>query len=298
MSGVDAVDPVFESYVLGNASLEKLAGGLRWAEGPVWFGDHGCLLFQDLPNNRTMRWSEAGVEVFRTPSHYANGQARDRLGRLVSCSHRRRCLLRTEYDGSISELATHFEGKRLNSPNDVVVRSDNSIWFTDPVYGISTDYEGGKQTSELPEHVWRLDPDGRLTPVIADIVGPNGLCFSPDETLLYVAATGPLLAADTTKCIRAYPVAVDGTVGDGAYFARVSPGFADGFSVDEHGNLWSSAGDGVHCLSPAGKLLGRIDVPATVSNVAFGGTSRNRLFICASQSLYAIFLNVRGATWP
>ena len=298
MRDFEVVDPVFATYLLGNAGLEKLAGGFRWTEGPVWFGDHGALLFNDLPRNRTMRWTEAGVDVFRAPSDYANGQARDRQGRLVSCSHRRRCLLRTEHDGRVVELATHFAGRRLNSPNDVVVKSDGTVWFSDPVYGISTDYEGGKQASEIAEHVWRLDPSGGLTPVVSDVVGPNGLCFSPDERRLYVAATGTLTASDDAKCIRVYDVRPDGTVGEGRFFARVSPGFADGFACDEHGNLWTSAGDGVRCLSPEGRLLERIKVPATVSNVAFGGLARDRLFICASDSVYAIFLNVRGATWP
>ncbi len=299
MRDIEVVDPVFASYVLGNAGLKKLADGFRWTEGPVWFGDHNALLFNDLPRNRTMRWSEHGVERFREPSDYANGQARDRQGRLIACSHRRRCLLRIEHDGRVTELATHFEGRRLNSPNDVVVKSDGTIWFTDPVYGISTDYEGGKQASEIPEHVWRLEPDsGTLTPVISDVVGPNGLCFSPDERQLYVAATGVLLAADHTKSIQVCDVTAEGRLSEGRFFARVSPGFADGFRCDEHGNLWCSAGDGVHCLSPDGRLLGRIRVPAIVSNVAFGGLSRDRLFICASETLFSIFLNVRGAVWP
>jgi gluconolactonase len=297
---VDVLDPRFAHYVLPNALLEELASGFRWIEGLVWMGDAGCLLFQDLPRNRTMRWIEdVGVSVYRSPSDFANGQTRDRQGRLLSCSHRERCLLRTELDGTIARLAERHAGKRLNSPNDVVVRSDDSIWFTDPLYGIQTDYEGGRQVSEQPAAVYRLDP-GSAEPVVVadDFDGPNGLAFSPDERRLYIAETGDQMSDRPRQCIRAFDVDKNGSLNGGETFHTVEPGYADGIRVDEHGNVWSSAADGVHCIAPDGKLLGKILVPHRVSNLAFGGVARSRLFIGGSHTLYAIFLNVRGATWP
>lgn len=300
MDGIEIVDPIFRTYVLGNAPLETLADGFRWLEGPVWFGDMNMLVFSDLPNDRVMRWSERdGVLVFRQPSQFANGHARDREGRLVTCSHRARNVTRLEHDGSVTVLADRYAGKRLNAPNDIVVKGDGTIWFTDPHYGLQTDYEGGKQTPELPPAVFRLDPrDGRLDVVADDFDEPNGLAFSPDERTLYISETGKLFDETPKQMIRAFDVAEDGTLARGRTFHKVAPGFADGFRCDEHGNLWSSAADGVHCISPQGALLGKILVPSTVSNVAFGDRHRSRLFICASRTLYAIFLNVRGATWP
>ena len=296
MDGFEIIDPVFKTYVLGNAPLEKLGDGFRWAEGPVWFGDMGMLLFSDLPNNRVMRWSEAGgLSVFREPSNFENGHARDREGRLISCSHRGRCIPRTELDGRVTVLADRYRGKRLNAPNDIVCKSDGTIWFTDPPYGIQTDYEGGKQESELPATVYRLDPrDGSLTVVADDFEGPNGLCFSPDESLLYIAESGLQFVPDPVQHIRVFSVGEAGLKG-GRVFHKVTPGFADGFRCDEDGNLWSSAADGVHCIDPSGALLGKIRVPATVSNLAFGGRNRSRLFLCASHTLYAIYVNRRGA---
>jgi len=280
--------------LLPNAPLEKLADGFRWLEGPVWFADHDFLLLSDIPNDRIVRWCEDGVSTFRQPSGFANGHARDRQGRLISCSHQNRWITRTELDGSITVLADRYGGKRLNSPNDVVVKSDGSIWFTDPHYGINTDYEGGKQTPELPANVYRLDPDGRLTIVADDFDGPNGLCFSPDEQRLYITETGVQFAAEPRHCIRVFDVS-NGSLEGGEEFYKVLPGMADGIRCDEAGNLWSSAADGVHCIGPDGTLLGKIPVPYTVSNIAFGGRNRSRLFICAGQSLYAIYTNVRGA---
>lgn len=300
MDGVEVRDPRFAHYVLANAGLQELATGFRWIEGPVWMADAGCLLFQDLPRNRTMRWIEdAGVSVYRSPSGFANGQARDRQGRLISCSHRERCLLRTELDGTITRLAEHHAGKRLNAPNDVVVRSDDSIWFTDPLYGIQTDFEGGRQVSEQRPAVYRLDP-GSVEPVVVanDFDGPNGLAFSPDERLLYVAETGDQTSDQPLQYIRRFDVGHDGSLTGGANFHTIEPGYADGMRVDEHGNLWSSAADGVHCIAPDGTLIGKILVPYRVSNLAFGGVARSRLFIGGSHTLYAIFLNVRGTTWP
>ncbi len=300
MTDIAVVDPRFRTYVLGNAPLEKLGEGFRWAEGPVWFGDMGMLLFSDLPNDRVMRWSETdGVTIFRTPSGFANGHARDREGRLITCSHRDRCVSRLEHDGRVSVLADRFEGKRLNAPNDVVVKSDGTIWFTDPLYGLQTDYEGGKRVSERPASAFCFDPRDRSLRVAADdLDGPNGLGFSPDESRLYISETGALFADRPRQTIRVYDVGSDGRLSGGRAFHKVEPGFADGFATDEHGNIWSSAADGVHCIAPDGALLGKILVPSLVSNVTFGDRFGSRLFICASHALYAIFLNVRGATWP
>jgi len=281
--------------------LETLATGFRWIEGPVWMGDANCLLFQDLPNDRTMRWIEGqGVSVYRAPSHYANGQTRDRQGRLIACSHRERCLYRTEYDGRITKLIDRHAGKRLNSPNDVVVKSDGSIWFTDPLYGISNDYEGGRQTSEQLPAVYRLEPEtGEIRIVASDFDGPNGLAFSPDETRLYIAETGNQTEQSPRQYIRTFNVEPDGaTLSGGDIFYKIEPGYCDGMRVDEYGNIWSSAADGVHCISADGELLGRIFVPHRVSNVTFGGPAKNRLFIGGSTTLYAIFLNCRGVQFP
>ena len=297
----EIVDPRFKSFVLPNAPLEKLADGFRWLEGPVWFADHACLLFSDLPNNRIMRWTETGgVSVFREPSGFANGHTRDLQGRLIGCSHRDRCITRTELDGTVAVLADHYNGKRLNSPNDVVVDRHGAVWFTDPLYGINTDYEGGKQQSELPPAVYRFDPcEGKLTIVADDFEGPNGLCFSPDGRKLYIAETGVQFAAEPLQHIRVFDVGSDGAkLSAGRVFHKINPGASDGLRCDEDGNIWSSAGDGVHCLDPAGALLGKIRVPSVVSNVTFGGRYRSRLFVCAGDTLYAIYTNKRGAQRP
>jgi gluconolactonase len=281
--------------------LEALATGLRWIGGPVWMGDANCLLYQDIPNDRTMRWIEGqGVSIYRAPSHYANGQTRDRQGRLIACSHRERCLYRTEYDGRVTKLIDRHADRRLNSPNDVVVKSDGSIWFTDPLYGISNDYEGGRQTSEQPPAVYRFEPEtGDIRIVANDFDGPNGLAFSPDETRLYVAETGNQTEQTPRQYIRVFDVEPDGaTLSGGDIFYKIDPGYCDGMRVDEHGNIWSSAADGVHCISADGELLGRIFVPHRVSNVTFGGPTKNRLFIGGSTTLYAIFLNCRGVQFP
>jgi gluconolactonase len=301
MDGFEVKETRFNRYILSNAPLEELATGFRWLEGPVWFGDANCLLFQDLPRNRTMRWTEeAGVSVYRYPSDYANGQTRDRQGRLIACSHHGRCLYRTELDGQVTMLVTHHAGKRLNSPNDVVVKSDGAIWFTDPVYGISNDYEGGRQASEQPPGLYRLNPaTGEVQLVADDFEGPNGLAFSPDERRLYVSETGDQTKESPRQYIRVFEVAPDGSrLSGGDVFHKVEPGYCDGLRIDEDGNLWSSAADGVHCIDPRGNLLGKLLVPHRVSNLAFGGLSKNRLFITASQTLYSIFLNCRGAQWP
>jgi len=295
----EILDPRFRRYVLPNAALVTLAEGCAWLEGPVWFADHDCLLLSDIPNDRLLRWTETGgVTEYRKPAGFPNGNTRDRQGRLITCSHQHRCLLRTELDGRITALAQRYAGKRLNSPNDVVCRSDGTLWFTDPPYGISTDYEGGKQCSELPAAVYCFDPKhGELIVVADDFEGPNGLAFSPDERLLYVAESGAQFAADPTHHIRVF--AVDGRrLTGGAVFHRISPGHADGFRADQDGNLWCGAGDGVQCIAPDGTHLGTIKLPFTVSNLSFGGRHSSRLFACASHSLVAIYTNQRGAASP
>lgn len=250
-----------------------------------------------------MRWIDGvGISVFRQPSNYANGHTRDREGRLISCEHGARRVTRTEADGSITVIADHYQGKRLNSPNDVVVKSDGSIWFTDPHYGIMTDYEGFKAEQELPCHVYRVGQDGgALELAIDDFDCPNGLCFSPDERRLYVAETGTMLDPDAVRHIRVFDLNDDGRrVRGGEIFYQVDVGCADGFRADEDGNIWTSAGDGVHCISPEGALLGKIKIPEVVANVTFGGRpgARNRLFICATTSIFAVYLNRRGAQQP
>ncbi len=300
MDGFEIIDQRFRRFVLPNAPLEKLADGFRWLEGPVWFADMQCLFVSDIPNDRIMRWTEhGGVSVFRQPAGYPNGQTRDREGRLITCSHRRRCVLRTELDGEVTALADRFEGKRLNSPNDVVVKSDGTIWFSDPLYGIDNDYEGGRQEQELPPRVYRLDPkSGALSIVADDFDGPNGLCFSPDERRLYIVETGLRFADPPVKHIRAFDVDDAGALRNGRVFHTVAPGNADGIRCDEDGHVWSSAGDGVHCIDPSGALLGKIKTPSRVANLTFGGRCRSRLFICASEALFAIYTNQRGAQRP
>ena len=299
--GTESYDPRFDSLILFNAELELLADGFRWLEGPVWFGDHQCLLFNDLPNNRTLRWSERhGISSFRESSDYGNGQTRDRQGRLITCHHRSRCLTRLEHDGTSTTLVTQSDGKRLNAPNDVVVKSDGSIWFSDPLYGLINDYEGGRQGSEQPAALYRLDPStGELSRMASDFDGPNGLAFSPDERKLYVVESGAPGALEPRQYIRVFDVSEDGrSLSGGEVFHKITPGWADGFRVDEHGNLWCGAGDGVHCIAPDGTLLGKVLVPKRVSNLCFGDRFHSRLFICASSSLYALFTNTRGVQRP
>ena len=298
MSFFEAIDSRFNRFVLFNAPLKKLASGFDWAEGPVWFGDADCLLFSDIPNNRIMRWSaESGITTYRQPSNFSNGHTRDRIGRLISCEHGARRVSRTEHDGTITVIADSFAGKQLNSPNDVVVSSDGSIWFTDPHYGIVTAYEGHRGQQELPCNVYRVDGQtGQMTVVADDFACPNGLCFSPDETRLYIADTGRLFEQDATH-IRVFDVAGDRLTG-GCVFHVVAPGMADGFRCDTDGNIWTSAADGVHCIAPDGTLMGKILVPELVSNVCFGGREKQRLFITATTSLYAISLNRQGAQTP
>jgi gluconolactonase len=297
-SAIQIVDPSFAKYRIGNAAVERLATGFRFTEGPVWFGDGRYLLFSDIPNNRIMKWEESdgAVSVFRSPSNYANGNTRDRQGRLITCEHDTRRLTRTEYDGRITVLADRFDGKPLNSPNDVVCHSDGSIWFTDPPFGILGNYEGHQAAPELPTDVYRLDPNGTaLTVVAGDINRPNGLCFSPDETRLYVVEAGL-----TPRVIRVYDVAGARISNGRTLITAETDGTPDGLRVDIDGNLWVGWGmgsedlDGVAISNPAGKLIGRIRMPERVANVCFGGLHRNRLFMAASTSLYSLFVNTQG----
>ena len=307
-AAIEVLDAAFLRYRIFSASIERLGSGLRWAEGPVWFGDGRFLLCSDIPNNRIVRWDETtgGLSVFRQPSNHANGLARDRQGRLIACEHLTRRITRTEYDGSITVLADGFKGKRLNSPNDVVCRSDGSIWFTDPAFGISGEWEGEKAAPELPQAVYRIDgQSGRLTQVIADLAAPNGLCFSPDEQTLYVVDS----RATPHRQIWAYPVASDGRkLGRRRlHIDAGGPGAMDGIKADIDGNLWCGWGsngaldadpaalDGVRVFDPQGRPLAHIHLPERCANLCFGGAKRNRLFMAASHSLYALYVETRGA---
>lgn len=292
------LDPRFTRLRLPLAKVERLATGMRWSEGPVWFGDHRCLVWSDVPGDRMYRWDEqsGATTVFRAPSRHANGNTRDRQGRLVTCEHLARRVVRTEADGRITVLADAFEGRRLNSPNDVVCKSDGSIWFTDPVFGIAGYYEGEKAESEIAPNVYRWDPSGSLSVVAEGIEQPNGLAFSPDESVLYVVES------------RSQPrriIAFDVTDGRALVNRRVlidagPKGTPDGFRVDIEGNLWCGWGmgeaglDGVHVFDANGEPLGRIDLPERCANVCFGGLNRNRLFMAASTSLYSLYVNTQG----
>lgn len=299
----ELVDKRFGNLVHGNCHLEKLYTGCRWAEGPAYFAAGKYLLWSDIPNDRVMRYDETdgSVSTFLQPAMNHNGHTVDREGRLISCEHRGRCISRIEHDGTRTVLASHVDGKRLNSPNDVVVKSDGSIWFTDPTYGIDSHYEGDAAESELGvSHVYRIDPtDGSLIAVAQDLVKPNGLAFSQDEALLYIVDTGASHVEDGPRDIHVYDVARDGkTLGVGRHFARSAVGFFDGLRIDTNGNVWTSSGEGVHCYDPDGTLLGKIKVPEPVANLCFGGPKRNRLYICGTTSLYATYVNAHGATWP
>ena len=304
---VEVVDPRFAKYIVGNAAVERLFTGTRWAEGPVWFGDGRYLLFSDIPNNRMLRWLEdtGEVSVFRSPSNYSNGNFRDREGRLLTCEHDSRRLTRTEHDGTITVLMDSYQGKKLNAPNDLAAHSDGAIWFTDPGYGIMSNYEGHKASFELPAVVYRLDPKTREVTVVAtDMDKPNGICFSPDEKLLYIVDTGAPKHPKDPHQIRVYEV-VDGVrLKNGRMFVDMSPGNSDGIRCDVDGNVWSAAGwgpeiyNGVHVFAPDGTLIGKIHLPETCANLCFGGAKKNRLFMAASQSLYAVYVGTEGAQTP
>ncbi|HUB10473.1 MAG TPA: SMP-30/gluconolactonase/LRE family protein [Acetobacteraceae bacterium] len=300
---VERLDPRF-TYRQGNAAVERIATGFRWAEGPVYFRDGGYLLFSDIPNNRIMRWLEEDghLSVFRAPSNYSNGNTRDRQGRLITCEHDARRVTRTEHDGRTTVVLDRYEGKPLNAPNDVVVASDGAVWFTDPGYGIDGPYEGHKAEAELPRNVYRVDPaSGAATVVADDFVRPNGLCFSPDESWLYVVDSG--ISHGGPAHIRVFQVA--GTrLRQGRVFADFAPGMTDGVRCDTDGNVWASVGwgdpseDGVRCYAPNGDLIGRIHLPEACANLCFGGRKRDRLLMCASTSVYALYLNGQGAQVP
>jgi gluconolactonase len=270
--------------------VRKLAGGMQFVEGPVWTSDNGgFLVFSDIPANEMKKWSEKeGLTAFRNPSHNANGNTRDREGRLITCEHGSRRVTRTEKDGSITVLAESFNGKRLNSPNDIIVKSDGTIFFTDPTYGIKKD-----QQEQPVRYVFRLNPDTKeLTPLLKDFVQPNGLCFSPDEKRMYIADSGG------PNHIRVFDVQPDNTLTNTRVLCKIDQGVPDGIRCDANGNIWSSAGDGIQIFSPEGKLLARIPVPESPANLAFGGSDHQTLFITARSSLYAIRTKVPGAVRP
>ncbi|MDR3493288.1 MAG: SMP-30/gluconolactonase/LRE family protein [Ancalomicrobiaceae bacterium] len=297
-TGFEVFDPRFAALFAPHIHVERLWTGARWCEGPAWFAAGRYLIWSDIPNDRMLRWDETdgSVSVFRQPSHFSNGNTVDRQGRLVTCEHRTRRVTRTEHDGSVTVVADGYGGRRLNSPNDVVVHSDGSVWFSDPVYGIVTDYEGGVQAMEQDGcHVYRCDPSSRRIDRVADdFVQPNGLAFSPDERTLYVSDTGATHAPGGPAHIRKFSVGEDGRLSGGAVFATCRAGIHDGFRVDRAGNIWASAFDGVHCFASDGDLIGKIRIPEIVGNVTFGGPAHNRLFICATTSIYSVYLFTNG----
>lgn len=297
-SGFEVIDSRFESMFAAHIRVERLWTGARWCEGPAWFAAGRYLIWSDIPNNRMMRWDETdgSVSVFRSPANNSNGNSVDRQGRLVTCEHLARRVTRTEHDGSITVLADSYKGKRLNSPNDLVVKSDGSIWFTDPPYGILSHYEGHQTEPDMDGcHVYRIDPkSGEVTRVADDFDKPNGLAFSPDESLLYIADTGRSHHPDAPAHIRRFKVSGNGKLSGGEVFAECTAGLFDGFRVDIDGRVWSSARDGVHCYDPDGTLIGKVRIPEIVANVTFGGAKRNRLFICGTSSLYSVYLFTNG----
>ncbi len=303
---IEVLDDRFLKLRLFSSNVEQLATGLRWAEGPQWFGDGRYLLVSDIPNNRILRWDETSgaVSDFRAPSNNANGLARDRQGRLLACEHLTRRITRTEYDGSITVLADGWQGKRLNSPNDIVCASDGSVWFTDPVFGISGYWEGEPAKPELPQSVYRIAPGGELQQVITDLNAPNGLAFSPDEKILYVVDS----RATPHRCIYAYDVGAGQALSNKRLAVDAGgPGAFDGIAIDVEGNLWCGFGssgakganpeglDGVRVFAPDGTALAHIHLPERCANVCFGGRHRNRLFMAASHSVYAVYVNTQGA---
>jgi gluconolactonase len=296
---VRVLDPRGAGLIPMNASVERLYTGTRWSEGPVWFGDGHYLVWSDIPNNRMLRWTEetGAVSEFRKPSNFSNGNTRDRQGRLVSCEHFTRRVTRTEYDGTITVLADKFAGKRLNSPNDVVVKSDGSVWFSDPAFGILSDYEGERAPSELPMAFYRLDPaTGKLTVVADGMEGPNGLCFSPDEKLLYVVES-----ASRPRRTWVFDVVGDKLANKRPFADCGELGTPDGWRCDERGNVWAGWGmgeglDGVRVFAPDGTPILHIDLPERCANLCFGGKYHTRLFMAASHSLYSIYTSVRGVT--
>jgi gluconolactonase len=296
-------DKRFIWLINGTCERELLYSGTRWAEGPVWFQDGNYLVWSDIPNNRMMRWVPDGlngsVSIFRRDSNYSNGNTRDREGRLITCEHGARRVTRTETDGSITVIADSYKGKRLNSPNDAVVKSDGTIWFTDPSYGIMSDYEGHMADMEQDGcYVFRFDPkSGKLTVVADDFDKPNGLAFSPDESELYVADSASAHNPDAPRHIRAFKVGKDNTLKGGKARYVFKDGIPDGFRVDTNGNIWSSAGPAIYVFAPEGDVLGKLNFPQNVSNLVFGGPKRNRLFVTCTHELYSVYVTAVGAQW-
>ena len=301
-TGFEIISSEFANCLTGHGRVERLWTGARWLEGPVWFPAGKYLLISDIPNNRMLRWDEndGSVSVFRQPSNCSNGNTIDHQGRLITCEHKSRRVTRTEHDGSISIVADSFNNKKLNSPNDVVVKSDGSIWFTDPTYGIISDYEGIKSISEQEGcFVYRVDEELKNISVVArDFIKPNGLAFNHDETSLYISDTGVSHKKNGPKHIRKMKLNEDGSsLGESEVFAECSAGLFDGFRFDSEDRLWASAADGVHCFAKDGKLVGKIHIPEMVANVCFGGSSLNRLFIAGTTSIYSTYLAVNGKSY-
>jgi gluconolactonase len=296
------LDKRFGKYVLGNTPLQRLWTGALWAEGPAWNGVGRYLLWSDIPNNRQMRWLEEDghTSVFRSPSDYSNGNTFDFEGRQLACQHGLRRVARYEHDGAVTVIADKFQGKPLNSPNDIVVHPDGTIWFTDPPYGIQGNYEGYQAKPELKEAVYRVDPKtARIDKATDELDKPNGICFSPDYKKLYVCDTG------APRDIQVFDVVEGKTLRNKRQFVSMAlpgkPGLADGIRADVDGNIWAGAGrggpgyDGVHVFTPEGERIGIIALPEICANICFGGTRRNRLFMAASQSVYAVYVGTRGA---
>ncbi|MDX2418092.1 MAG: SMP-30/gluconolactonase/LRE family protein [Xanthomonadales bacterium] len=294
----ESLDKSFGYLVSAAANVEKIWSGGIWTEGPAYFPAHKSLVWSDIPNNRMMRYDETNGEVgvFRHQSNFANGNAIDRQGRLISCEQGSRRITRTEYNGDVSVLVDNYKGKKFNSPNDVVIKSDDTIWFTDPAYGIETDFEGFRAESEIgSDNVYRLDPNtGECQVVADDFKRPNGLAFSADETKLYIADSGGWRFPENPHHIRTFDVSPENTLSGGEVFAECTNGVFDGFRLDALGHIWTSAQDGVHCYHPSGQLLGKILVPEGVSNLTFGGERNNRLYITATSSIYTVMLRVKG----
>jgi gluconolactonase len=295
-------DSRLHSILRPDSALQRLCTGAIWSEGPVWIEARQALVWSDIPNNRMLAWTQSsGMTVFRAPSHFSNGNTLDREGRLVTCEHGRRCVSRTGHDGSVEILVDRYRGRRLNSPNDVVVKSDGTIWFTDPTYGIISDREGYAAPSELDDccHVFCFDPATRDLRIVEDsFAKPNGLAFSPDERRLYVTDTSASHDPAGNHHLRCFDVVPGNTLANGRVFAVVDPGLPDGFRIDAQGWLYVSAEDGIHVLDPKGSLLGKILVPERIGNCTFGGAERDFLYIAASTSLYRIRLDTHGATRP